>query len=758
MNDGPSTSDEVRDDNFFTLKDTKQVRVKKFRTTGMDYTIQFMDTFAHFELSQYHERLHEIFQSVLDFVTRDIPDHDQVRFVLQSSQLEYPISLPFMPRQRLTTERVLAEFERVIQSNQEFRLNDTVKINLIHVEMPHGGKGTKRSQINLEKHLASKRSIIRIQNKDELCLARALVVAKAKIDNDEQYKSIVDHRGSLQTQLAYELHEKAGVPLGPCGMDEVKQFQTYLSDYQINIVSKEHQNNLLYSGPDQEKRIYLYLHDNHYDVITSMPGFFARGMYCHTCKKAYNNQIDHLCPNACKCCRYLNCPIVSWIHCDRCNRYFKSQECFDRHKQSVGNAKSICASLVKCLDCNEVVRRNQRKPEKHHCGMKKCPICKEYTRPGKHRCYMQPETKKKRRGRRSSPENDEDVPEEGVDARWFLDTECQQGGEEPVEEEEEEEPMSSYDQLLFFDFECRQENGNHEPNLCVIQNEAGDEWTFQGDNTRNEFCEWLFTTEHMDCIVMAHNFQGYDSYFILQYLRENDVKYDVIMRGAKVLTLSVDMFNIKFIDSLSFIPMKLADFPKTFGLTELAKGYFPHHFNKKENEHYVGELPDPWYYDPDGMSPDGRRKFFEWYEPLKQNNYVFDFQQEILSYCRSDVDILRRCCLEFRELFRSVTDIDPFEKCVTIASACNLVYRTNYLEANTIAIIPPHGYCPENKQSVLARKWLSYTAEKNEIYIQHAHNGGEKRVDRYLLDGYHEETNTAYEVHGCFWHGELFFH
>ena len=141
------------------------------------------------------------------------------------------------------------------------------------------------------------------------------------------------------------------------------------------------------------------------------------------------------------------------------------------------------------------------------------------------------------------------------------------------------------------------------------------------------------------------------------------MKYDVIMRGAKVLTLSVDMFKIKFIDSLSFIPMKLADFPKTFGLTELAKGYFPHHFNKKENEHYVGELPDPWYYDPDGMSPDGRRKFFEWYEPLKQNNYVFDFKQEILSYCHSDIDILRRCCLEFRELFRSVTDIDPFEKC-----------------------------------------------------------------------------------------------
>jgi hypothetical protein len=52
--------------------------------------------------------------------------------------------------------------------------------------MPHGGKGRERAQINLEKHLAKKRSIVRIQNNNELCLARALVVAKAKIEKDPQ--------------------------------------------------------------------------------------------------------------------------------------------------------------------------------------------------------------------------------------------------------------------------------------------------------------------------------------------------------------------------------------------------------------------------------------------------------------------------------------------------------------------------------------------------------------------------------------------
>ena len=293
---GEETSEQVSESNYFTVTNVKQVQMKKFKTTGTDYTVRFTNTFANMELSQYHGQLHEI-------------------FVLQSPQLEKPISLPFLPASRLTTEWILAQIERVVQSNHEFRLNDSVNVNVIHVEMPQGGTGTKRSEINLEKHLTKKGSVIRIQNEDDLCLARALVVSITKIENDSRYKSIIDHRNLLQGRLAHDLHQKANVLIGKCGINEVKQFQTYLTDYQINIVSKEHQNAIIFSGPDKEKRIYLFLHDKHYDVITSMPAFFARKRYCHTCKKPYDKTVEHLCPNACHCCRFPNCAIVSWVSC-----------------------------------------------------------------------------------------------------------------------------------------------------------------------------------------------------------------------------------------------------------------------------------------------------------------------------------------------------------------------------------------------------------------------------------------------------------
>jgi hypothetical protein len=34
--------------------------------------------------------------------------------------------------------------------------------------------------------------------------------------------------------------------------------------------------------------------------------------------------------------------------------------------------------------------------------------------------------------------------------------------------------------LMFFDFECTQDDGKHVSNLCVVQNESGDEKVFSG--------------------------------------------------------------------------------------------------------------------------------------------------------------------------------------------------------------------------------------------------------------------------------------
>ena len=89
------------------------------------------------------------------------------------------------------------------------------------------------------------------------------------------------------------------------------------------------------------------------------------------------------------------------------------------------------------------------------------------------------------------------------------------------------------------------------------------------------------------------------------------------------------------------------------------------------------------------------------YEENKDN--PFALKDEILKYCRSDVDSLRKGCLTFRKMLMDVTckdelqEIDPFESCITITSACNLVFRRNFLVNESIGIIPVNGYTSEHR-------------------------------------------------------------
>lgn len=92
------------------------------------------------------------------------------------------------------------------------------------------------------------------------------------------------------------------------------------------------------------------------------------------------------------------------------------------------------------------------------------------------------------------------------------------------------------------------------------------------------------------------------------------------------------------------------------------------------------------------MTSGERKKLAQWHE--SKSSDIFNFQEEMLKYCRSDVDILRRGCIAFRNTviqattvsevqpdgtLNIITDgVDPFEF-VTIASVCMGIFKTLFL-------------------------------------------------------------------------------
>ena len=315
-----------QEQDYYQIEPVRKHHSKKFNMTAKNYSVHFNKALGNVDLLESRNRTYRIFERLIEDVTEGMNPTDQVRFVLRSHQLQTPISIPFCPLEELTVEKVLSNVEKVVQSNEDFRLNDTVTINIIHVEMPRGsGKSkVKRTTLNIRDHLKKKQSVILINNKDHLCLARALVVSIARIEKDPQYNAIRQSGRLVQRERALDLHQAANVPLGPCGIDEVKLFQHHLVQYQIIVVSGDQDNAIIYppeppANPNPEKSIYLYYQANHFDVITTLPGFLNTCYFCHVCHKAYDHTTDHLCNGMCRSCRGFGCVIQdNGMVCNEC--------------------------------------------------------------------------------------------------------------------------------------------------------------------------------------------------------------------------------------------------------------------------------------------------------------------------------------------------------------------------------------------------------------------------------------------------------
>lgn len=175
---------------------------------------------------------------------RDMANGDRLYFTIASNCLNYNFQGWGLTAQewRQGGNRVNEMFNRLagsLNSNEQSEINNAFEVSITRVRQAPRGSGHPRKR--KPGHRATKvlkltkKSIIPIKNHDELCCARALVTAKARVDKHPSYENI--RKGNrMQQVLAYDLHRQAGVPEGDCGYEELKKFQDYLKEYRIIVV------------------------------------------------------------------------------------------------------------------------------------------------------------------------------------------------------------------------------------------------------------------------------------------------------------------------------------------------------------------------------------------------------------------------------------------------------------------------------------------------------------------------------------------
>ncbi|KAK3931295.1 putative DNA polymerase [Frankliniella fusca] len=277
-------------------------------------------------------------------------------------------------------------------------------------------------------------------------------------------------------------------------------------------------------------------------------------------------------------------------------------------------------------------------------------------------------------------------------------------------------------------------------------------------NVMSQFFDYLQSFGPKTKILLAaHNSRSFDGVFVTQEAVKRKLKYEVTLQGAKILCMEIGLW--KFIESLMFLPMPLSAMPKSFGLTELKKGYWPFMANKPEFYTYEGPLLDKHFYCVSTMNQKAVGEFNASHDEQTANGFVYNFRRELIDYCISDVTILRQACHAFRSLFEQTAGFEPMFNCMTLSSACMAAFRRNFLKPDTIGIVPPGCYHGRGKQSHIALKWLDYESHKLGTLISTIYTDREisvlgRRVDGYielpLPDGSLERR--IYQFHGCYWH------
>ncbi|XP_054287996.1 uncharacterized protein LOC129003726 [Macrosteles quadrilineatus] len=703
--------------------------VKKFRIHGINTVFKFSNPPP--ETSEI-DWLRQGFGQIVNEMKEVCQEGDQLGFTLRSLNLKREESgfVTFRPANEVNEDVLWQIFGGIVQSNAEsIKSTDTFQVECTRVNLPVG-KGRVRPGLynTFDEECKARRGIVVINNKDNLCLPRALVVAIANVNKDPAYDLVRMDKAKRQTVRAQKLVRRARVelPEGGAGIAELEKFQDLLKDYKITVYNYNAKGRDVYFEGNVEKpkfKINLLFHNRHYNVITSLTAAFVCNYFCDACHIPYDHKGKHRCSNICSQCQTISPPCVEehgGILCPKCNMTYKNQRCFIAHQAD------RCKNVKKCLDCEKLVWLKER--SKHHkCGEEFCNPCRAFKDPN-HKCYMN---------------------------------------------HNEGKPKSKDYVFIFFDLETRQdeflpsnpESKVHKVNLCVSQ-----QFCYQciegkfciacKNRTRvfdsdpiNQFMNYVMYVrkQFKNVCVIAHNGQGFDFQFLLKYLLE-ETKFtpELVMRGTKIILMKID--NVRFVDSLSYFPMALSALPKAFDLPpEKKKGYFPHLFNTLANQNYVGPMPAKEYYCPESMFEKSHNDFDKWYSEQVANKYEFNFKKELLEYCMSDVDILAQACLKFRSIFLKECNVDPFLEAVTIASACNLAFRRNFLKPNTIGIIPKNGYRLVDNQSAIALQWLSWVEETNGIRIDHAGRGKEVKVNGMKVDGF--DGRNIYEFQGCYWHG-----
>ncbi|ESO90581.1 hypothetical protein LOTGIDRAFT_175818 [Lottia gigantea] len=231
----------------------KRSRSKLFRTENVYVTVDFHQGWSRISPQDVPRQLFFTFEKLIREIAEQVEcsPTDYLRFSLHHPGLKTPAFIPFQQYANVSALQLLNKVATILQSNDQFRLDERMSLEVCHVNPPDGvGSGgdqvCKRNVGDFGEYLKRKKCLVTIKNQDGLCFQRAIVVAKhyaIKVHTKEWEATREKLRktgpNSFQTRRAHRLIEKVGGSMDSCrGRADWELYGKVLGKegYQLNII------------------------------------------------------------------------------------------------------------------------------------------------------------------------------------------------------------------------------------------------------------------------------------------------------------------------------------------------------------------------------------------------------------------------------------------------------------------------------------------------------------------------------------------
>ena len=267
--------EEMREEGYIRLLPDGEYFNRKFRVIGKRLIVRLIDR-------PEEEDNPVAFASVMGDLTRILRDtmspDDYVQLVFVSPDLQNPF---FVPLVRMSLER----FANILSSNAHVDVgHEDFLIRVYQCQVPRGaGKSNEELRkafgISTEKLLRRKRSLFSVPlSGDPHCLILAMQLAVAFMDKKHKHMFRSEKKVSHYKHKASELRFDLNLPVeGPLSLDHLRVLAKVppFSHHPIYVYERQGAQQIFRANVEIDAEpISLFLHDNHYSVITSVTGFF----------------------------------------------------------------------------------------------------------------------------------------------------------------------------------------------------------------------------------------------------------------------------------------------------------------------------------------------------------------------------------------------------------------------------------------------------------------------------------------------------